>query len=401
MSRGAITGALLFDGGGADPRPATTVVWEDARIVWVGPDADADLAGATAVDAGGGALLPGLFDSHVHLCLEPTAAGVENVVTEATATLAIRSASAAKRLLDAGVTTARDMGSREGVAIEVATAQRSGWMIGTRVLAAGRGITPPGGHGWMIGVEAKGPDAVRAAVRAEIERGADVVKIFPTGGVLGSGAHGFAVTMSQDEVGAAVAEAHAHGRLIGAHVHGPEGVDLVLDAGVDTVEHGTGVTAEQATRMAGAGVALVPTLAAIDAIARHEAELPAALVARAREVLEVAADGVRRAIAAGVTVLAGTDAGTPFNPPGGLVREMELLADLGLGRAGVLRAATSQAAAALGQDGRGVVAADQLADLVLVTDNPLEGLRALATPRIVIQDGKMRVLSGAGGSPAA
>ncbi len=400
MTRGAITGATVFDGTGAPPRPGTTVVWEDARIGWVGPDGDADLTGATVVDAGGGALLPGLIDSHVHLCLEPTPKGVERVATEPTARLAIRSATAAKRLLDAGVTTARDMGSREGVAIEVAAAQRSGWMIGTRVLAAGRGITPPGGHGWMIGVEAEGPDAVRAAVRGEIERGADVVKIFPTGGVLGSGAHGFAVTMSADEVAAAVDEAHAHDRLVGAHVHGPEGVELVLDAGVDTVEHGTGVTDEQAARMASAGVALVPTLAAVDAIARHESELPAPLVARAREVLDIAAAGVQRAIAAGVTVLPGTDAGTPFNPPGGVVREMELLASLGLGTAGVLRAATSQAAGALRQQGRGTVAPGQVADLVLVTGDPVDDLRALTTPRIVIQDGKMRVLSGVGGSPA-
>ncbi len=401
MTRGAITGAALFDGSGDGLRPATTVVWEDARIAWVGPDTDADLTGATVVDAGGGALLPGLIDSHVHLCLEPTADGVEKVATEPAARLAIRSATAAKRLLDAGVTTARDMGSREGVAIEVAAAQRSGWMIGARVLAAGRGITPSGGHGWMIGVEADGPDAVRAAVRGEIERGADVVKIFPTGGVLGSGAHGFAVTMSLDEVAAAVDEAHAHGRLIGAHVHGPEGVDLVLEAGVDTVEHGTGVTAEQAARMAGAGVALVPTLAAVDAIARHEAELPGPLVARAQEVLDIAAAGIERAIAAGVSVLPGTDAGTPFNPPGGLVRELELLGELGLGAAGVLRAATSLAAAVLRQEGRGTVAPGQVADLVLVTGDPTDELRALGTPRIVIQDGKMRVLSGVGGSPAA
>ncbi len=399
MTRGAITGATLFDGTGAGPRPATTVVWEGARIAWVGPDDDADLAGATVVDAGGGALLPGLIDSHVHLCLEPTPEGVEKVATEPTARLAIRSATAAKRLLDAGVTTARDMGSREGVAIEVAAAQRSGWMIGARVLAAGRGITPPGGHGWMIGVEADGPDAVRAAVRDEVERGADVVKIFPTGGVLGSGAHGFQVTMSLEEVAAAVDEAHARGRIVGAHVHGAEGVDLVLEAGVDTVEHGTGVTAEQATRMAAAGVALVPTLAAVDAIARHESELPEALVARAREVLEVAAAGVERAIAAGVTVLPGTDAGTPFNPPGALVKEMELLAGLGLGSAGVLEAATSRAAAVLRQEALGSVDSGQAADLVLVTGNPVDDLQTLASPRIVIQDGKMRVLSGVGGTP--
>ncbi len=398
MARRAITGSLLIDGSGDPPRPGTTVIWQDDRIEWVGVDGEADLAGATVVDSGGGALLPGLIDAHVHLCLEPTPEGIANVSSEATATLAIRSAQAAKRLLDAGITTARDQGSREGVAIEVASAQRSGWMIGTRVLAAGRGITPTGGHGWQIGVVADGPDNVRAAVRAEIARGADVVKIFPTGGVLGAGAHGFAVTMSVEEVSAAVDEAHSAGRLVGAHVHGPEGIDLVLDAGIDTVEHGTAITADQADRMAAEGVALVPTLSALDAIARNEDALADDLVARAREITDMAAAGVERAIAAGVVVLAGTDAGTPFNPPGMLVREMELLAGLGLGNAGVLRAATRQAAAALGLDGYGVVAQGRMADLVLVSGNPVADLSVLGAPRIVIQDGKMRVLSGTWGA---
>ncbi len=394
MARRAITGALLFAGSGAEPTPSTTVVWEGAEILWVGPDGDADLGGATQVDAGGGTVLPGLIDAHVHLCLDATLDGVERVAEEPRARLANRAAQSARQLLDAGVTTARDQGSRDGVAIDVASGQRGAWMIGARILAAGRGITTPGGHGWMIGVEAEGPAAVREAVRTEIERGADVIKLFPTGGVLGSGAHGFTVTMSVAEVAAAVDEAHERGRLVGAHVHGPEGVDVALDGGVDTIEHGTGLTAEQAARMAAEGVALVPTLAALHAIVDRVGDVPPELAQRAREMLELAGDGVRRAVEAGVAVLAGTDAGTPFNPPGNLLAELRLLADLGLGTAGALRAATSQAAAVLRLDALGTVEAGRCADLVLVGGDPLADLGVLGEPRVVVQDGKMRVLSG-------
>jgi len=392
VTHGAITGALLVDGTGDSPQPGTTVIWENDRITWVGPEAAADLAGTTIVEAGGGALLPGLIDSHVHLCVEPTLDGIDQITGESPATLAIRSAQSARRLLDAGITTARDQGSREGVAIEVAGAQRNGWLMAARILAAGRGITPSGGHGWMIGVEADGPAAVRAAVTDEMERGADVIKIFSTGGVVGSGAHGFDTTMDVATVRAAVEEAHRHGVIAGAHIHGPRGIDIGLEAGVDTIEHGTGVTDEQAERMAAAGVALVPTLSAIEQLAAHRAELPADLVGRMDEVREVARAGVRRAIATGVAVLPGTDAGTPFNPHGNLAGEIRLLADLGLGNAGAIQAATATAARVLRLDNLGTIEVGARADLALFTGDPIADLALLDTPRAVVQDGKVRVL---------
>ena len=393
MARAAITSALLIDGTTADPRPGTTVIWEGDTISWVGPDADADLRGASIVDAGGGAVLPGLIDAHVHLSIEPTMDGVDKLADETSASVAIRAAQAARRLIDAGITTARDQGSKDGVAIDVSSAQRSGWLLAARILAAGRGITTPGGHGWMIGVEADGPEAIRAAVRVEVERGADTIKIFPTGGVLGSGAHGFLVTMTEEDVRAAVEEAHSLGRLVGAHVHGPEGIDRALDAGVDTVEHGTAITAAQGNRMAASGVALVPTLTAIDAFAGHEEALPKELLERIEEVRSQADDGVARAIAAGVTVLAGTDAGTPFNPPGRLVNELLRLSELGLGNHGAVRAATSLAAGVLRLDRFGVVAPGMRADLMLVAGDPLSDLETLLAPRAVAQDGKIRILA--------
>jgi len=388
VNRRAVTGALLYDGSTEPPRPETTIIWQRSEIVWVGPDTEADLD-ETKVVSDGGAVVPGLIDCHVHLCLDATIEGIEKVANESVEQLLSRSMGAARILLGAGITTARDQGSSQGVAIQVAQAQRRGDAEGARILASGRGITPTGGHGWMIGVEADGPEAVRAAVAREIERGAGIIKLFPTGGVLGSGAHGFDLVMSGAEVAAAVDEAHSSERLVGAHVHGPEGIDMVLDAGVDTIEHATGISEAQARRSAELGVALVPTITATDVILDHQTDLPGDLLDRASEVRRVQSAGIRTAITAGALVLAGTDAGTPFNPPGLLVREMEILAGLGLGKRGAIAAATSLAAKALRLEDLGVIEAGRIADLLVVAGDPGTDLGTLRTPLLIVQGGEI------------
>jgi imidazolonepropionase-like amidohydrolase len=269
----------------------------------------------------------------------------------------------------------------------VAAAQRDGDLAGARLLAAGRALTPPGGHGRALAVEVRGADEVAAAVRAEAERGADLIKLFPTGGVLGAGAHGFEVVMTLDEMQAAVETAHELDLHVAAHVHGTEGVDMALDAGVDTIEHGTGASREQSERMVDMGVALVPTLLALVALRQRELELPRDLMKRANEVAEVQSGSVATAIEVGVRVLPGTDAGTPFNPPGGLVQEMELLVELGMSPAQAIVSATSAAADTFGWDDVGVLAIGNVADLLLVDENPLEDLGTLSWPATIVQDG--------------
>lgn len=185
-------------------------------------------------------------------------------------------------------------------------------------------------------------------------------------------------------------EAHRHGRKVAAHVHGSEGVALALEAGVDTIEHGTALTAAQAEEMAERGVALVPTLAAVQAFEGHEDELPESVRRRMDEVRELQGASIRRAVEAGVRVLTGTDAGTPFNPPGRLPTEVRLLAQLGLGTAGALRAATDLAADVLGLEDLGVLAPGRRADLCLFPGDPLDDPGILEHPRLVVQDGLIR-----------
>lgn len=389
MAGSAIIGALLIDGNGAEPLPDTTVLWQGDRITWVGPNAKADVAGVEVIEAGGRALLPGLIDSHVHMSLDATLQGVEAIAEEPLNDVRQRAELNATRFLTSGITTIRDLASRGGVAIEVAAAQRSGWMAAPYILAAGQALTPTGGHGWQVAATADGPDEVRAAVQAEIKRGADVIKLIPTGGVLGTGAHGFDVTMGIDEVAAGVDEAHAAGRLVAAHIHGPEGVAIAIEAGIDTIEHGTALTEDQASIMAQRGIALVPTMTAIDMLFDHADELGEGLTARLEEVRSVAADGVRGAIGSGTTILAGTDSGTPFNPPGLLAHEIEALHRLGLRQLDAIAAATSAPARVLGLDDRGVIETGKRADLVLVGD-PLADLLALGAPDLVVQGGELR-----------
>lgn len=387
MSRVAITDATVLDGSGADPVYDQTLIWEAGRITFVGPGEEAILDHALIIPAEGGTVLPGLIDSHVHISVPPVLTGIEDVVDESVTRTAIRAAHNAGVLLRAGITSARDVGSRAGVAIDVSQAQRAGDVQGARIVAAGRGLTPVGGHGQTIGVEVTGPDEYRQAAIEEIERGAQVVKLFPTGGVLGPGPHGFDVVMTLEEVSAAVEAAHERDVPVAAHVHGSEGIELVLEAGVDTIEHGTALTSDQAARMAEQGVALVPTLVPLEAILQRELELPRALLKRAQEVAAVQADSVAGAIETGVLVLPGTDAGTPFNPPGQLVHEMILLTELGMSHHGVITAATSAAARVLGLDGVGVLAAGNVADLLLVDSDPIEDLGTLSWPATIVQDG--------------
>ncbi len=387
MARVAITGATLLDGRGGEPIPDQTIIWEAGVISWIGPDEEGLLDRTLVIPAEGGTVLPGLIDAHVHISLAPTLTGIYDVEEEPVARTLIRAAHGAGLLLRAGITTARDVGSREGVAIDVAAAQRDGDLAGARIMAAGRGLTPPDGHGRALSVEVRGGPEFADAVKAEFERGADLIKLFPTGGVLGAGAHGFELVMTLDEMRAAVETAHELDLHVAAHVHGTEGIDLALDAGVDTIEHGTGATREQSERMVEEGVALVPTLLPLVAMRQRELELPRDLMKRVSEVAELQSGSVAGAIEAGVRVLPGTDAGTPYNPPGGLVQEMELLTELGMGPSEVIAAATSAAAEVFAWDDVGVLEVGNVADLLLVDDDPLENLGTLSWPATIVQDG--------------
>ncbi len=380
----------LFDG--RTLRTKAGVLVADGHVDWVGAHARAPRVSRAAieVDGTGKTLSPGLIDCHVHLCFDggaDFAAEAREMTSDAAATVkAVRNAA---RTLEHGVTTVRDLGGRGDAAIQVARGVERGLIAGPRILAAGRALTITGGHGHNVGIsrEVDGPDGVRKAVREEIRAGATAIKVIATGGVLTPGiTHDF-TAFTQEELDAAVDEAHSWGRVVGAHAIGPEGILRSIRAGADSIEHGSMLTTEGARLMKERGTFHVPTISAIRGMVDHPDEVPAYAVEKATKLVDVARDAFRRSIRAGVRIACGTDAGTPFNPHGNTTHEIVRMVEWGLTPLRAMQSATSVAATLLQLEGAGRVEAGADADLVLYDANPLEQVDVVLKPAMVMRAG--------------
>ena len=387
-----VSNVTLFDGRTVKQRAGVLV--DEGRVAWVGAHARAPRSARDAdeIDGRGRTLTPGLIDCHVHLCFDGGAdfAGESReMTTDAVATVkAVRNAA---RTLEHGVTTVRDLGGRGDSVIQVAARRRARSHRRPRILAAGHALTITGGHGHSVGFarEVDGPDALRRAVREEIRAGATAIKLVATGGVLTPGiTHDF-TAFTQEELDAAVDEAHSWGRIVGAHAIGPEGIIRAVRAGVDSIEHGSMLSAEGARLMKERGAFHVPTISAIRGIIDHADEVPAYAVEKATALVELAREGFRRSLRGGVRIACGTDAGTPFNPHGNTLFEIVRMVEWGMTPLQAMRSATSSAAALLRLDGVGVVAEGAAADLVLFGSNPLEDIEAVLEPAIVLKGGEI------------
>ena len=385
-----LRGATLIDGTGAPPLRDRAVVLDDRRIAAVVPDHQA--RDAAALDLGGLTLLPGLINCHVHLCLSGDADPSRALSDETYAATVVGAVVHARRTVEAGVTTVRDLGGREYAEIAVRDGVRAGIIAGPRVLCAGRAVCMTGGHGWrMLGRQADGVDDVRKAVREQLRAGADVIKLVATGGVMTPGVDPRAAQLTLDELRAGVDEAHRARRRIAAHAMADEGIAWCLDAGIDTIEHGVFLTEALAARMATQGTALVATLIAPHAIVEGglAAGIPEFAVKKSSALRERHLESFRLALRAGVAIAAGTDAGTPLNPHGTIVPELALMAAAGLEPLQAIRSATSVAARVLGLESEtGAVAPGLVADLIAVEGDPATDLKALDAVRLVIADGR-------------
>jgi imidazolonepropionase-like amidohydrolase len=387
-----VSNVTLFDGRTVKERAG--VLAEDGRVAWVGAHARATRSARAAdqIDGRGKTLTPGLIDCHVHLCFDGSAdfAGeAREMTSDAAAT--VKAVHNAARTLDHGVTTVRDLGGRGDSVIQVARGVERGLLAGPRILAAGRMLTITGGHGRQLGVarEVDGPEGLRRAVREEIRAGATAIKLVATGGVLTPGiTHDF-TAFTQEELDAAVDEAHSWSRVVGAHAIGPEGIVRAVRAGVDSIEHGSMLSAEGARLMKERGTFHVPTISAIRGIVDHADEVPAYAVEKATALVELAREGFRRSLRGGVRIACGTDAGTPFNPHGNTPIEIVRMVEWGMTPLQAMRSATSHAAALLRLADVGMVAVGAAADLVLFGSNPLEDIRAVLEPAVVIKGGEL------------
>jgi imidazolonepropionase-like amidohydrolase len=392
--------ARVIDGTGAAPVENGVVVVTDDHIVAVGRrGAVAEPAGARVVELGDATLLPGFIDAHVHIigrALGQPGAD-EAAVHDFPGFSAIVGAENARRTLMAGFTSVRVLGSEDFQDVALRKAIDEGWTVGPRMQVAGHAIGITGGHcdengyrpGLMDGSPrngvANGVEEVRAAVRYQTKYGADVIKTCATGGVLSEGDAVGVAQYTLEELTALVEEAHRQERPVAAHAHGAEGIKIAVRAGVTSIEHGSFLDEEGARMMAQRGTFLVPTLSAGETVVRaaDRGVLTGLRAEKARAAGAAMRTAIRRAVAAGVPIALGTDAGV--GPHGANGHEFTLMHEWGgLTPMQVIVAGTSSAARLLGwQERVGTLAAGRLADVVAVSGDPLQDVHRLEAPGVV------------------
>jgi imidazolonepropionase-like amidohydrolase len=247
-----------------------------------------------------------------------------------------------------------------------------------------------GGHGWFLGREADGAEAVRHAVRSELKAGATCIKLMASGGVYGHAEEPGSPQLTVEELRVAVEEAHKAGRRVAAHAYSIEAIGNALDAGVDSIEHGSFIDRDTAGRMRETGTYLVPTMSVYRAMSERGPELgaPEYIRRKTAEVLEASREAFRLALEAGVPVAAGTDCGAPGHPHGTLLEELMLMVESGASPVQALRFGTSAAADLLGLgDEVGSLEPGKRADLLAVDGDPTSEILALRDVRLVLRDG--------------
>ena len=390
--------ARLLDGRGGAATDRAVVRVAEGRIAAV-ERVDGRAIPAGAIDVGGRTLLPGLIDAHAHVMSEterspgfgpPPALHGEEPRADALRWFVL--AKAARAFLAAGITTVRDVGSPDDEAITLRDAIRLGLTEGPRILSCGRIIsaTAPGGRifGTMY-EQADGPWEMRRAVRRQLRRGADYIKVMATGARSVEREDPEPAQMTAEELIAIVDEARRMGVRVAAHAEGLGGARLAIDAGVDTIEHGLSLhrAPELLATMARRGIVLVPTLSTFDDLAtRFRDDFAPSLVAQAERQVGEARLTLLAARDAGVTLAMGYDSG----PPGANARELVRMAEAGLTASEAIGAATAGSAAALGLDDRGTIEPGKAADLLVVDGDPLADVGVLVDPSriwLVVKDG--------------
>ncbi|NUO74504.1 MAG: amidohydrolase family protein [Lysobacter sp.] len=411
-----LAGRLIAEPGEPSLGPHTLVIREQ-RLLRIEPGLNPTIEpGARVLDLSQATVLPGLIDLHMHLS---TKADVDEDTYGSPARLALATASYARQLLRAGVTTVRDTSDNTGVTYAVRDAIDSDLIEGPRILASGRTISRTGGHGakrapsWHIPYSpaaCDGPESCRRAVRQNIEDGADWIKLTVSGSGREAGGRPQAEPdMFEDEVVSAVAAARQAGRPVAAHAHSTAAINLALRAGVRTIEHGSYFDDESVALFKRKRAYLVPTVF----VARHVASrldlFAGGRDGRSADELRAWADAAKavpgRAWRAGVPLALGTDGGPSFEPTATAL-EVGYYVESGVPLPQAVRAATAGNADALGLgDELGRLRVGYRADLIAVDGDPQRDASQLLRMRMVMQGGRLVCLGdcdqGAPGSPAA
>ena len=379
----------------------TTIVIEAGHVREVLSGARAP-AGATAIDLKSQTCMPGLIDSHTHLTGQTSRTEYVDRYHWNVADYVIRSTVYARRTLLAGFTTVRNLGDSANESASLRNAINAGVVPGPRIFTAGKAIGSTGGHadptngyrqdlakdlGAVDGIINSPEDAVKA-VREHYKLGDDVIKIMPSGGVLDEGASGDNSQMTLEEIRAVVATAHDYGFAVAAHAHGAEAIRRAVIGGVDSIEHGTYMDAEDMKLMVEHGTYYVPTIIAGDFVARQAkvpGYYPAQVAAKAAAIGPLIQATAGRAYKAHVKIAFGTDAAV--YPHGENAHEFELMVGAGMPPMFVIQAATVNAAALLRQKDLGSISTGKIADVVAVPGNPIDDISLMKRVSFVMKDG--------------
>ena len=409
---GAVTlvqAGRLRDRLGQAPRGASTVIIRDGKVEavqdgFVGAEA---FPGATVVDLRERFVLPGLIDSHVHLTSDRAGqVGLLASFTDSLPARAYEAAGNARDTLMAGFTTVRNLGDSHGVTLALRDATGRHEIAGPRILDAATSISTTSGHmdgrlslsddiREMMGEPANVCNDVascREAVRIQVGRGADVIKIATTAGVNSRIGAGLGAQMFEDEARALIETAHLYGKKIAVHAHGADGIDLALRLGADSIEHGTIFDAETIRLFRQSGAYYVPTLSTVNG---YRARLAADPNAYPPEVLpkvlwriSITGQSLQAAVPAGVRIAFGTDAGVSMH--GRNADEFELMVEHGMTPTTAIQAATVNAADLLGLSAEiGTLEPGKRADLIAVEGDPLTDVTVLKSVGFVMRDGRI------------
>lgn len=399
----------LLDRPGKAPRGASTLLVRDGRISAVKAGflepAALGAAGARVVDLRERFVLPGLIDCHVHL--ESDTGGVAGMVEDLTlsdAAIAYRTLANARKTLQAGFTTVRNLGDGTGATLALRDAVATGLVDGPRIVDAGRSISTTSGHmdGWL-GLREElhesishdnvcdGVESCRRAVRLQVGRGVDLIKIATTGGVNSRIGTGLGAQAFEDEVRALVDTAHLYGKKVAVHAHGADGIRLALAAGADSIEHGTLLGEEEIRLFLKSKAYYVPTLSTVNGYIERLAANPDAYSPEVKAKIEwrigVTGKSLQAAYPRGVKIAFGTDAGVSKH--GRNADEFELMVKNGMPAAEAIVAATVNAAELLGLGAEiGSLEPGKRADLVAVEGDPLEDVTVLKKMAWVMKDGR-------------
>jgi len=420
----ALKAARLFDGKSNALVQNAVVIVQGDKIV----DAGSNLpipSGAQMIDLGDATLAPGFMDAHTHLTADFSGNYNERRLQQLDLNVsehAIRATAFARATVEAGFTTVRDLGSRfvasrEFVDVALRNSINKGVIVGPRMLVATKGIGATGGHfdptggfrDFLFGREpdytdgiANGPDEIRKAVRFEVKNGADVIKAAVSGGVLSLADEVDTPQLTPAEMAALVDESHRLRKKVAVHCHGDQAAREAIEAGVDSIEHGSFMKPETLTMMKKKGAFLTPTLMASEWIMGKLDNYPPVLQAKAKAATAARSEMFRNAVKMGIKISFGTDAAV--YPHGQNAKEFKLMVDLGMSAVDALKSATANDAELLGIGQKvGTLEKGKLADVIAMPGDPTFDITATERVSFVMKEGKIirQGLPTSGGSAEA